>query len=158
MNQAALLNRFRSDALATASPAKLLTMLYDRLVLDLDRTIAAFATGDRSTATKQLGHAQQIIEELRASLDVAAWDGGQGLSDLYGYVLAELLTAGLTDDVAKVTAARDLLVPLRDTWHEAAASTTATGASVQGARAASAIAAGAASAPVTSGLGDLGVG
>ncbi len=153
MNQAALLNRFRSESVSTATPAKLLTMLYDRLVLDLDRGIEAITNGDRAVANEQLTHAQEIIHELRASLDVSAWDGARGLMDLYGYLLTELVGANIARDGARVTACRDLIVPLRDAWHEAATATTSTGGSVATARAIAA----AAATPAAEPMGDLGV-
>ncbi|WP_448070884.1 flagellar export chaperone FliS [Georgenia yuyongxinii] len=154
MNQAALLNRFKSDSVATASPAKLLTMLYDRLVLDLDRAVAALKAQDRVEANAQLTHAQEIIHELRSSLDVTAWDGAQGLMELYGFLLTELVGANISRSAPRVAACRDLIAPLRDAWHEAAAATTVTGTSAQAVRAVQAAAA------TTTGhqpIGDLGV-
>lgn len=133
MNRAVLLNRFKTESVATASPVKLLTMLYDRLVIDLDRGIAALAAGDRGAANEQFTHAQQIIHELRASLDVEAWEGGRALGDLYGYLLREIVGANVARDAARAATCRDLIVPLRDAWHEAAASLSATAASPDGA-------------------------
>ncbi|KAE8764069.1 flagellar export chaperone FliS [Georgenia thermotolerans] len=164
MNQAALLGRFRSEAVATATPAKLLTMLYDRLVLDLDRGIEALNGGDRPAANEQLTHAQEIIHELRSSLNVSAWEGARGLMDLYGYLLTELVGANIARDAARVTACRDLVVPLRDAWHQAASQVGSTGAPAAGAAAAataSGQAAAQAFAPAAPAgyqpLGDLGV-
>lgn len=125
MNQAALLNKFRRESLATASPAKLLTMLYDRLLLDLDRALAALEAGDAAAANEQLGHAQQIIHELRCSLDVDAWDGAPQLLELYNYLYSELVTANVRRDAGAVATVRGLVEPLRDAWHQAAASTGA---------------------------------
>jgi flagellar protein FliS len=124
----ALLGRFRAEAVATAPPAKLLTMLYDRLVLDLDRAAAALDAGRPTEAHSQLTHAQAIVHELRASLDVGAWTGADGLASLYGYVLTELVGANVARDAARVRACRDLVVPLRDAWHQAAASVATPGA------------------------------
>ncbi|WP_413451445.1 flagellar export chaperone FliS [Georgenia phoenicis] len=121
MNQAALLAKFRRESLATASPAQLLTMLYDRLLLDLDRAVAALESGDRAAANEQLGHAQQIIHELRCSLDVTAWDGAPKLLELYNYLYTELVGANVNRDAARVAACRELVAPLRDAWHQAAA-------------------------------------
>lgn len=121
MNQAALLAKFRRESLATASPAQLLTMLYDRLLLDLDRAVVALESGDRAAANEQLGHAQQIVHELRCSLDVNAWEGGPQLLQIYNFLYAELISANLARDAAKVTACRGLVAPLRDAWHQAAA-------------------------------------
>lgn len=125
MNQAVLLEKFRREALATASPAKLLTMLYDRLVLDLDRASAAVEAGDRGAANEQLSHAQQIVHELRCNLDVEAWDGGPRLMALYHYLYGQLVKANVALDAEVVAECRSLVEPLREAWHQAAAETPA---------------------------------
>ena len=82
-----LRNRYLQDSIATASPARLLVMLYDRLVLDLVQGEEALRGNDRDTASERINHAQEIILELRATLDVDAWEGGPGLAALYGFLL-----------------------------------------------------------------------
>jgi len=112
--------RFVDDSLATASPAVLLTRLYDRLVLDLVRAEQAQRTGDRAAASTQLIHAQDIVAELLSSLDVTAWDGGPGLAALYGFLLTELVDANVTGDADRTASCRTLVEPLRGAWHDAA--------------------------------------
>ena len=63
-----LRNRYVNDSIATASPARLLTMLYDRLVLDLQRAERLFARADSRRSHQQLLHAQDIMVELNSSL------------------------------------------------------------------------------------------
>ena len=67
MNYANLRDRYVQDAVTTASPATLLVMLYDRLVLDLMRGESALRSGQRDAANEQLNHAQDIISELANS-------------------------------------------------------------------------------------------
>jgi len=110
--------RYVTDAVSTASPARLLTMLYDRLLLDLDRAGDALAAG--TPAREHLDHAQDVVAELMSTLDAGAWDGGERLMSIYGYVLSELLQAELTGDAERVTGCRRLLEPLAIAWHEAA--------------------------------------
>lgn len=120
--------RFVDDALSTATPAQLLTRLYDRLVLDLLRAEQALRAGERGPANTQLQHAQDIVAELLSSLDTSAWEGGPGLASLYSYLLTELVGANVEGDADRVAACRGHVEPLRDAWHEAArlaASTTA---------------------------------
>ncbi|RJK92822.1 flagellar export chaperone FliS [Vallicoccus soli] len=112
--------RFVEDSLATASPARLLTMLYDRLLLDVDRAEAAQQRGDRVEAGRQLLHAQEIVLELRSSLKVDLWEGGPGLSALYGFLHSELVRANVTGDPGVTAGCRGIVAPLRDAWHEAA--------------------------------------
>jgi flagellar protein FliS len=113
-------DRYITDAVATASPTKLLMMLFDRLVLDLTRGEQALLDSDRAEANTHLQHAQDIVTELHVSLDPDAWDGAAGLAALYTFVETELVTANVRGDAAKVAAVRDLMEPLRDTWREAA--------------------------------------
>lgn len=116
-------SRYASDTVSTASPARLLVMLYDRLVRDLVTAESAASTGDITTMSSQLVHAQDIILELRTSLDLTVWDGAQGLSDLYTYLHAELVTANVRKDVARIASCRSLVEPLRDAWRTAALQT-----------------------------------
>ncbi len=113
-------NRYLDDSVMTASPARLLVMLYDRLVLDLGQAEEALRAGDRETGSDRLCHAQDIILELRGSLDVTAWEGGPGLASLYGFVFSELVRANVKADADVTASCRTLLEPLRDAWREAA--------------------------------------
>ena len=112
--------RYLADSVATAAPARLLTMLYDRLLLDLHRAAAALGGGDRAGAGPHLAHAQDIVCELIATLDVSAWEGGNRLMSLYGWVLNELLGAGTSGDADRVEACRGVVAPLAEAWHQAA--------------------------------------
>jgi flagellar protein FliS len=120
-----LRDRYLQDSINTASPAKLLLMLYDRLVLDLVQGEDALRGQDREQAHEKLTHAQDIVMELRVSLDVEAWSGAPGLANLYGYLLTELIGANIARDPERVAACRTLVEPLRDAWREAAAAAVA---------------------------------
>lgn len=112
-------SRYAAEALTTASPARLLVMLYDRLVRDLVTAEDALRTGDLATASTELMHAQDIVLELRTSLDLTVWAGAQGLSDLYTYLHGELVKANLQKDAARIATCRGLVEPLRDAWRTA---------------------------------------
>ncbi len=113
-------SRYTADAVATASPARLLVMLYDRLVLDLVN--AESSAGDREfeRMSSELQHAQDIVLELRTSLDLDAWDGAAGLAALYTWIFSELVHANVQRDPARIRSCRDLVEPLRDAWRQAA--------------------------------------
>ena len=112
--------RFVDDSIATASPARLLTMLYDRLVLDLVRAEAALVDGDRAVAGRSLVHAQDIVLELMSSLRTDEWDGAAGLAALYGFLHSELVRANVTGEIERTRQCRELVEPLADAWREAA--------------------------------------
>ena len=100
-------------------------MLYDRLVLDLMKGEEALRGDDREQAHERITHAQEIVLELRTSLDVEAWSGAPALANLYGWMLTELIGANIAKDADRVAACRALVEPLRDAWREAAAAAVA---------------------------------
>ena len=119
-NPGAMRARYLADSITTASPARLLVMLYDRLALDVTRGEEAIRSGDRATASYRLMHAQEIIGELLSTLDVTAWEGADGLAALYRFLLQELVQANIKQDADKAGSCRELIEPLRDAWQEAA--------------------------------------
>jgi flagellar secretion chaperone FliS len=111
---------YTSNTVGTASPAQLLVMLYDRLVLDVERALRAQMKDDAAGASTQLLHAQAIITELQVSLEVEGWKGGRELMALYGYLQRRLIQANVRRDQR---ATKEVLVhcrSLRDTWKRAA--------------------------------------
>lgn len=114
-------NKYLADAVLSAPPARLLTMLYDRLLLDLARAEADQNAGNWATASVSLLHAQAILAELASSLKVDTWDGASGLLGIYNYASTALVNANVLRDPALTREAIDLLEPLRQTWHDAAA-------------------------------------
>lgn len=108
------------DAILTASPARLLTMLYDRLVLDLRRAEVAQGEERWTAASEQLLHAQAIVAELMGSLDTSVWDGGEDLLAVYVYVHEALVAANVHRDIARTHEVLELVLPLQETWRHAA--------------------------------------
>jgi len=125
MNLALNRSRFLADTVATAGPQQILTMLYDRLVLDLNRAELAQRQGQRPQGTEHLGHAQEIVASLASTLDVDVWSGGKGLMELYLYLMREMVGAAVDGDADRTARCTALVVPLRDAWREAAASVAA---------------------------------
>ncbi len=56
--------RYRDDAVLSAPPERLVTMLYDRLLLDIERGESAQRSEDWEEANAQLQQAQAIVSEL----------------------------------------------------------------------------------------------
>lgn len=111
---------YLAASVQTASPAQLLVMLYERLVLDLERASAALKSGQPSQAHEPLLHAQEIVLELNASLNADSWEGGPGLASLYDYLHGELVRANIAKDQRITDFCLNTVVVLRDTWREAA--------------------------------------
>ena len=111
---------YARETVSTASPARLLIMLYDRLLRDLVTAEKAALDRDLAKASSELLHAQAIVLELRTSLDVSAWDGAAGLADLYTFLHQELVAANLAKDAGRIVTCREIVEPLRDAWQSAA--------------------------------------
>jgi flagellar protein FliS len=133
-------NQYLADSVLSAPPARLLTMLYDRLLLDLARAETAQQAANWPMASENLLHAQAILTELSSSLNVDAWDGASGLLGIYNYASTALINANIQRDVGLTREASDLLEPLRQTWHEAAAAIPAAAAPAPAAASAAATA------------------
>lgn len=112
--------RFVDDSIATASPERLLTMLYDRLLLDLARAENAQVAGDRAEANRNLTHAQDIVLELAGSLRLDAWEGAVNLAAIYGFLHSELVRAHISAEPDRIRACRGLVEPLAQAWRAAA--------------------------------------
>ena len=113
--------RYLAEVVATASPARLVVMLYDRLLLDIVQGRDALRQGQRVDADKHLRHAQDIVFELRSSLHVDQWEGGPRLASIYSWLLKELIQANIDRDADRAEECRKLVEPLREAWHGAAA-------------------------------------
>jgi len=113
--------QYTNEAVLSATPAQLVTMLYDRLLLDLHRAEAAQVAADWEAAREQLLHAQAIVGELSSTLRIDVWDGGEGLLAVYNYASTSLITANVHRDVQATRDCIRILEPLRQSWHEAAA-------------------------------------
>ena len=123
MSYGAARARYADETAQTVSPARLLTMLYDRLVQDLLAGEQAMVKGDVATTGERLGRAQEILLELRASLDTSVWAEGEVLGSLYLWMVGELMQARLRKSPERVRSCREMLEPLRDAWRAAAVET-----------------------------------
>jgi len=105
---------------ASASPHKLITMLYDGAIVAILNGMTQMKAGNIEEKGKALSKAIQILDNgLRASLDREA--GGEiarNLDALYEYMSSRLLTANLQNDPAILQEVHGLLVDLRDTWQQ----------------------------------------
>ena len=119
-------NPYLESAVHTASPARLLVMLCERLVLDCRRALDAQRAGDHATAHSQLVHAQDIVIELHSTLRPDVWDGSRDLGALYGHLLVSLVRANVRRDPALTEHCLELTTQIADTWREAALQSAAT--------------------------------
>ncbi len=116
--------RYTSDA-AAPSKERLVVLLYERLLRDLDEAEQAL-TGGRS-AHGPLTHAQDIVAALEAALDAEAWAGATSMAALYDHLHGQLVEANIRRDAAKVSHCRTVVAPLAEAWRDAWVQLTAAG-------------------------------
>lgn len=116
---------YLNASVTTATPPRLLVMLYDRVVLDIRRGIEAQREERYDEASTQLLHAQEIVNELRSSLKADLWEGGAQLASIYDWLFGELVKANIGRDVAVTETCLAIVEPLAQTWREAALSLAA---------------------------------
>lgn len=122
MSPQSLRHRFSSDALETASPAKIVVMAFDRLDRDLAGALVAIESRNVPKSHELLVHAQDLVHELLCMLDLDAWEHAPKLASIYQYV-GELLTrANVYKRAAEVNEARTLLADIGDAFRQAAVS------------------------------------
>lgn len=104
--------------IASASPHKLIVMLYDGALAALLGAKANIAAGNIAAKGSAISKAISIIDNgLRASLDKDA--GGEiaaNLDALYDYMSRRLLHANLKNDVGVIEEVHGLLADLRGAW------------------------------------------
>lgn len=105
-------------SVSSASPHRLVAMLFDGLIDALARARGAMQAGQIADKGLAIGHAVRIVEEgLRSSLNLD--DGGAVAADLnrlYGYVALRLTHANLHNDAAALQECSDLIEPVRSAW------------------------------------------
>jgi flagellar protein FliS len=107
-------------SIATASPARLLVMLFDRLVLDVQRGLEAQRRGDVQDTHRHLTHAQDILLELATSLRPDEFKGGYDLAALYSFLHRQLVMANIRKDASITDEVLALVTDLCETWRQAA--------------------------------------
>ncbi len=109
---------YRNSAVETASPGKLLLMLYNGAIRNLDRAVQAIADNDFESAHTMLVKTQDIIIEFMCTLNMD-YEIAEKLLGLYEYMHQQLIKANINKDVEIIKEVRGFLVELRDVWQEA---------------------------------------
>ncbi|MFQ3611648.1 MAG: flagellar export chaperone FliS [Fimbriimonadales bacterium] len=110
-------NRYLETAVETASPVRLVVMLYDGAIRFLNEAKQAIQNRDFETQNLKFQRAQRILAELISSLD---FDKGgeiaENLFRLYTYMYNQLVEANLQDSIERTEHVIHLLSELREAW------------------------------------------
>ena len=105
----------------TASPAKLVSMLYDKVALSLKEAIAAIEAGDIEARWRANARAMEILSHMWTTLDIEK--GGeiaQNLDSLFSFMLSRLPEVDFRNDPGPAREVLELIEPLRESWRELA--------------------------------------
>ena len=104
---------------ASASPHKLIVMLYDGALVAILSGITNMKAGNVAAKGAAISKAINIVDNgLRAALDKkVGGDIAENLDALYEYISARLLKANLSNDPAILEEVHALLADLRDAWN-----------------------------------------
>jgi len=110
-------DRYLETAVETASPARLIVMLYDGAIRFINEAAHAMQQRDYETQNTKLQRAQKILAELISSLD---FDKGgeiaENLFRLYTYMYNQLVEANINDSRDRLEHVVHLLSELREAW------------------------------------------
>jgi len=114
---------YRTLAVETASPGRLILMLFDGAIRFLGAAEAGFEVEElrerNEAINNNLVRVQKIITELQHCLDLK--QGGefaQNMYALYDYLGTQTMEANIRKDVAPVKVVTRLLGDIRNTWLE----------------------------------------
>ncbi len=113
-------NDYAEKTVETATPAKLVEMLYSGAINFLTQAIKAIDQQQYDVANEKIMRVEDIIMELNVSLDMEK--GGEiskNLRALYNYMYKQLLEANTKKDISVLEECKNYLNDLRETWMEA---------------------------------------
>ena len=113
--------KYMTQQVMTASPAKLVYMLYDRAIASLREAIDAIEKGEIEKRWRANKRAIDILEHMWSTLDVDRGGAiGENLNRLLPYMMLRLPDVDIRNDPAPAQEVIVLLEPLRDAWREIA--------------------------------------
>ncbi|MEM7199166.1 MAG: flagellar export chaperone FliS [Planctomycetota bacterium] len=120
MTQATAAAQYRRNAILTASPEKLVKLLYEGAIRHLERGRAALAdpkTSHSADASESLSKAYAIVSELRTALDHdASREIAGNLDRLYEFTLQQITQANLDRAPPPLEHGLQVMRTLKEGW------------------------------------------
>ncbi len=110
---------YKKNKYETASPHKLISLLYAACLQNGNRAKQALLDGNKKDAHAAILKMQDIIYELTASLNEE--QGGEisrNLKNLYLYMIDRLVEANMKKEAAPITEVMELLEPIKSAWEQ----------------------------------------
>lgn len=117
---------YLTQQIMTASPAKLVSMLYDKLLISLKEVIAAIEKGEIEARWKANARATEIISHMWSTLDqVNGGEIAKNLDGMFSFILTRLPDVDMRNDPEPAREAIGLLEPIAESWRVLARGATA---------------------------------
>lgn len=111
--------RYPLAEMMTASPSRLVVMLYDEAIEALNTAAAAARSGDIEMRCNAVNTAIEIVGLLYMTLDTdRGGDVARNLGAIYAHIINRLPQVNLNRDARIAEEAVGLLTPLRASWNE----------------------------------------
>jgi flagellar secretion chaperone FliS len=111
-------NTYRRVNVETASQGKLLIMLFNGAIQRAEEARRQLEKGSGEGVHNNLIRAQEIVAELRASLNLETGDIARQLDRIYEYYQYLLVTGNTRKAPAPIAECVDLMLEMRDTWQQ----------------------------------------
>lgn len=111
------LQRYKETNINSLTKEKMIVLLYEKIVSDLEEAREAIAARDTVLMNQRVNHSQRIICELNGALDHEI--GGEisrNLESLYDYMFHEHLQLVIDKDAEHIDNCLKVLRPLLDSW------------------------------------------
>jgi flagellar secretion chaperone FliS len=111
---------YQQSSARGASPVGLIVLLYDTILRDFRRALAAFESGQIEVRVFELNHAVTVIGYLQSILDSdRGGDAAKLLHHFYSMMRPMIVEVNTSPSVAGIQALIDLLTPVRQAWDQA---------------------------------------
>lgn len=110
---------YLKNRILNASPMELIIILYEGAITSLKKAKQLAAAKDRPGMCEQVIRAQDMVRELRDSLDMSRGQIADGLFRLYGFMLQRLIKANLEKEAKYIDEVLLMLTDLKNTWLQA---------------------------------------
>lgn len=115
-NTANAYKKYGDNNIKTASQKGLLIMLYGGAIKFCRLAEVAISENNIERRNENLKRVQDIITELKVTLNYDTGEIADKLENLYSYMCSELAQANINNDEMKISSVRNMLNELKETW------------------------------------------
>ena len=111
---------YQEATIASANPIRLVIMVYDRMLTDMQKAIDGIRSGDVELRTQNIKHAMECVDHLQANLNMES--GGEAANFLwrfYTQMRAKLLEAQMKQSENTLKQQIWLVQQVRGEWDKA---------------------------------------